>query len=308
MSWAIVAGAAVSVVGGAVANRQNKPASVSNESAITPEQHAALRSLLDRLQLPGGGVTPYNGRMSTGVTPGQQTSLAALEEQAMSSVRSGEEDRNFLRQAMADASKGTSPDTINSTFRDTVENPALKTFNEQTLPGVSKRFKGNSIFGSDAREAERRATMDLGDSLTSSRAKFSFDATESAKDRALRAALGGTGLLQQGGRNNVQSMLDLFGAHGMIAGQEQGGLDRGYQEFVRQRGENNTNIQHILQAIGMGTQNTVVNPGQPGFLTSAAPGIGNAYTQWMLSRMGKGGSGTTPAGGGIDWSLDSGMG
>lgn len=119
-----------------------------------------------------------------------------------------------------------------------------------------------------------------------------YDTAGRGADAAIRGQQALSGIDDQ----RLKAILALFGAGTTMQGQDQLGLDRQYARFRDTVGDNNTNIQQILQAIGLGTQNTVVNPGQPSFLTSAAPGIGQAFTQAALQRWlnPQSGTGTNP--------------
>jgi hypothetical protein len=169
----------------------------------------------------------------------------------------------------------------------------LQKFNEEILPGVTKRYRGSSIFGSDARAAYGKATSDLGSSLTGAKSKLLFDSREAAKNRKLQAA----GMIPGLDRNKMQALLDVFAAQGMLQGQAQGGLDREYAEFVRGLNREDINIDQQLRALGLSTTNTVVTPGQPGFITNAGAGVGSAFTQAALQRwLSGGGTGSTGSG------------
>lgn len=303
MPW----GFAAASVAGAVANHALNSGSSSRSSAdqmpaMTPEQQAALQQLL--AQLSGGRrtATPFNGSLSPNMG-GVNRSLAALEQQSMDSIARNDETRGRL-EGIADDS-GTD---IEAMFRDSVQNPLMKQFKEEIIPETTRRFGGMKAYGSDRQAMEGRDVNNLAGQLASSKSKLLFDATEARKNRALQA----TGMMPGLDMNNMSFIRDLLSGHMAGAGLEQGGIDRRYADLVRGDDAENTRIQQLLAALGMSTSNTVVRPGTPSFLNSAAPGAGNALTQWLLRNYGTTGSGGGGSGGGgyegINWNAESGLG
>lgn len=289
MPWGYVAGAAVSW--GLNEVTKDDP-SISNQSSATPEQQAALKALLARLQ-GGNGVTPFGGSFE-GATPGMEHSLAALEEwsKQMMANRAG-------MQGSANSFLGAQPENtdIEDVFKNSIQNPLEKEFNDVTSPGISKKFGGSSIFGSDAREADTKARSNLMSTLVGAKSKLKFDTMESAKNRALQKNALGVDLTKAGigADSEIGKLLGaIFGGQGVIHDTNMGANDRTYAEFVRQQGQGQTNISNILAALGLNPNNTVVTPGTPGLVTSAAPGIGQGVTQAMMNRW-LSSSGSTPA-------------
>lgn len=280
MSWAAVAGAAVGVVGGMLTDDGSAPAA-SNMPSMTPEQQQALRALLQRLQ-GGTGVTPYGGN-----TDGMEHSLAGLEEwskQMMLNRAGVQGSANSFMEAGPDATN------IDDMFKNSIENPLVQDFNENVIPGISKKFGGSSIFGTDARNADTKARSNLMSSLVGAKSKMQFDTTEAAKNRALQKNALGVDLTKAGlgADSEIGKMLS------MIFGGQSAVHDTNYAEFTRQQGQGQQNIQNILAALGLQPNNTVVTPGSQGFLTAAAPGIGQALTQSAMNRwLGTGSGGGT---------------
>lgn len=264
MPW----GAAVGALVGSVANNvlSDDQPSVSDRPSMTPEQQQALRNLLARLQGPNApGMAPYTATLN--VTPSGQPSLTALEQFSQDMMRSR-------------IDTGLDNTNIDQMFQDSVEQPAIRNFNQDVIPAIDKGYKGNSIFSSDRALARGRAGGDLASSLTAARSKMAFDASEAAKNRQIQRQ----GLAINQNQAIDQLLGQIFGGHITQDAAIQSGLDRTYQEFVRQQGAQNTNVSQILAALGLQPLNTVVTPGQPGLLTSAAPGIGQALTQYWLNQ------------------------
>lgn len=295
MPW----GAAVGALVGAVANSAlapDTPASASNRTAQTPEQEAALRQLIAHITGRTSATSTYGGPLSTGVTPGMRMSLAALEQQSLNGAGPGgmDEARSTLSRTMGDTASDTG-----DYFDKAVGNPETKRFMDEILPAITSRFRGNAAYGKDRTTAELKGASDLAGTLAGKRSEMVYNAREAAKNRSLTAA----SLVPGFDASKADLLYKLFGAQSGAQGLDQAALDRQYSEFVRgQKGEE-TNINQILAALGLNTVNTVVTPGQTGFLTAAAPGIGNAATQYAMryltdpNQRPYGGSNPAPAGG-----------
>lgn len=276
MTWGAIGSSAVGVIGTSLlSDKGGSSPSASSMPSMTPEQQAALAQLLQKLTGRDSATTPYGRQLSASMTPGQDRSLAALEELSMNSVRDMGRAKDTLNSAMSD----TGADTTDL-FTKSVENPARRSFELNTMPDIGRRFKGNAIFGDDARLAERNAANDLERNLAGSRSQMVYAAQQAAKDRALKAA----GMLPGMDQASVDILGKLFAAQLLPQQTQQSALDRLYQEFVRGQTGEQTNVSQILAALGLQPLNTVVTPGQPGFGTAAAPGIGSAFTQYALNR------------------------
>lgn len=287
MTWANVAGAAVGVIGGAMLGGGDTPSSASNMPSQTPEQQAALQQLLQLLTGRSNATTPYGGQLSAGMTGGQNASLAALEQQSMNAAEGFGNARATLDSAMNDTGTNTS-----EYFRTAVEDPAIKSFQERILPSITGRFAGNAAFGSDRIAAEGKAAGDLTSSLAGARSKMAFDSQEAAKTRRLTAA----GMVPGVNKTFSDMLTQLFTAQSVPQSIQQTALDKQYQEFQRQQAGGQTNINQILAALGLQPLNTVVTPGQPGFLTGMAPGFGQALAnRWLNPQTSAaGGSSSSP--------------
>lgn len=302
---AIAAGTAIY---GATQSRGSSP-SVSNQPSMSPEQQGALRTLLTRLQGGDPNGPAYGGQLTAGLSGLQNTSLSALEQMAMnnannatatpgSNIPGGQDMWNTIRGAMT-----ASPADTERLFSDTVEAPAIKDWNENVMPQITQQFRGSAGYGSDKVNFTEKAMGNLSGNLTSARSKMVYDATQAQQNRALQAAgmipgMAAAGSALQG--DQVSRLMQMLTAGSVPQQNAQAALSARYGEFQRQQAQGNTNISQILSALGLGTQNQVVNPGQQGFLTSMAPGIGQAGTQWLLNQKPGGGGTPSPNIGGPD--------
>lgn len=293
MPWGYVAGAVV----GAVANNVLKDdpggtaPGATDRPSMTPEQQAALQQLLARITGRSNATAPYTGSMSAGPNSGQRLSLAAMEQMAMNQA-GGPGSEGQARDTLGKAMSDTGTD-VGDYFENAIAKPETARFKNDILPSITARFKGNAAYGDDRLKAELGGAEDLMRTLTGKRSELTFNAKEAAKNRALQAA----GMVPGMDQSRMDMLFKLFGAQSGAQSIEQQALDRQYAEFIRQQKGEETNISQILAALGLQPLNTVVTPGQPGFLTSAAPGIGNAATQYALNYLTKPRGTTTPSGG-----------
>lgn len=78
------------------------------------------------------------------------------------------------------------PQDINQFFQDTVQDPLVRNFQEDILPGISRRFSSN-FFSSDRQDADARAQEELLRQLTQARSGFAYNSRESDLNRNLQA-------------------------------------------------------------------------------------------------------------------------
>ncbi len=266
----------------------SKPsASTSPHATMSPEQQQALQALLQRLG--GGGVNQYPGPTTT---PGQDLSLGALEQQALHSVDPASQVAIAKTRATLSDLQSESFNDPSKYFDSAIRDPAIKDFQERIMPGIGRRFAGNSIFGSDARTAERQATEDLTRGLSGERSKLEFQAKESNASRALGASQASTNLEHTVGgidSEKFAQLMKLFGAESIPFSQN-------YSEFTRQQGQNQTNIGDILAALGLKPfENiTTTTPGTSGILGpllssfAGSQGGSSAITGWLSGLFGGG--------------------
>lgn len=85
------------------------------------------------------------------------------------------------------------PQGFEEFYRTNISQPAIREFQEEILPGLDRRFAGQS-FSTDRGTVAQRATDDLSENLLASRSKLAFDTQQQALDRAMQA-LGMSGQL-----------------------------------------------------------------------------------------------------------------
>ena len=145
---------------------------------------------------------------------------------------------------------------IDEVFTSTVQDPLLRNFRENVLPGIGRKYGGN-FFGSDRREADTRASEDLIQTLSSERSRFSFNANEAAQNRRLGALNAIPGM--SAGATNFAQFGDL--------------------QYTRGQDAQDRRMQIINALLGVTGQQTIENiglvtPGQPGGLTAFLQGLG----------------------------------
>ena len=252
------------------------------QDTLTPEQSSALSALMARLGGGGGdGVTPYGGELTTQTSKLQNLSLAAMEQQAMNLVNPASES-NQAAKAYQDVI-GASPQDIQDYFQKSVETPLLRDFQTKVLPSITARFRGTAGFGSDRMMQERLATNDLTTNLAGALSSASLQALRDQQANKLSAASGLAGI--PGQRANVASTLLTGGA--VPQATEAANKAALYNEFVRQQGSKQTNIQNILAALGIRSFENVnvVKPGQPGLIQGLAGGVGQGLGMYAAKAM-----------------------
>lgn len=190
-------------------------------STMTPEQQALMRTLIQQLGGVGGGGGGASGFAPTGkggrqalldsvaaknsvnggpplpngnmdiaggnfLADAENTSLAGLEERAMLRATGGlenESDKALLELIKGRGQPGDTTDFFDTNIRD----PALRDFEQNIQPNISRKFGGSSFFSSERQKADADASHDLISSLTQARSKLAFDERTAASDRLLRA-------------------------------------------------------------------------------------------------------------------------
>ena len=212
-------------------------------SLLSPEQQQLLKF-----------ITPYltgSFGQDSQLNQTEGTSLAALEELALSGVR-GEGPTGAAGGALTDIlSRG--PTDINDFFNTSVRDPMLEEFEQTILPDIGKRFAGE-FFSGERQQAERSARDDLLSSLFRERARVALEGRRQDDQSTLQAADAAT--------NRDQGILNLLSTLFTA-----GGASRGFQQ---------QQIENILAALGLSTQENVVtvNPGSEGLLSSFLGGGG----------------------------------
>lgn len=234
--------------------------STSTRSLLTPEQEAALRRLISGLGADIDNIPQFGGQP----TDLERLSLSALEQQAMDSVTGQSELRRTATEALIGQITGQ-PDDFNEYFRESIQNPALRSFEEEVLPGIGRRFTGANFFGSERARADDYARGRLIDSLAGERARLGFQSRESAKNRSL-SALGIVPEYENAPIRNLTSLLE--------AGQ--GVSDRSYQRFLDQEEIRRGRIQELLNALNVRGRENIVRstPGTTGLVSSFLQGGG----------------------------------
>ena len=253
---------------------------VKDLSTLTPEQQKILKQILGQFGAQGGAdfqPEGFGGDLSAGLGDLEQTSLAALEQSALSSA----DPNNVLNQA-GEALKGIfsgGQSDVTDFFNTNIRDPALQSFEETVLPGISRDFGGANFFSSERQDADDRARRDLTTGLSSARADVNLRSRESNLDRILQGIGLAPGLESAG----TDSLLKFLEAGGVERGVRQDALDREFGEFGRVQDEKFKRLQAILAALGLQGKENVVTalPGSSGFITdiiAAAAGADRSTT------------------------------
>ena len=219
-------------------------AQFENLSLATPEQSKALKDLLAFLTS-AGQPEGFGGDLVAGLSDLENTSLAALEENALSRGAGGTPTQQLATTTL-EGILTAEPTDFQDFFKSSVQDPALKTFEEEILPGIGAKNAKN-FFSSERLTQEDRAREDLQQNLNSERGKFAFATNESNQNRKLQAL----GLVDEITGAPIDQAIKLLEAGQVPRQIEQAGLTAEYGEFLRVQEEKARRIEQILSALNV---------------------------------------------------------
>jgi hypothetical protein len=218
----------------------------------TPWQQELGRKL--GRELKGGPESrEYTGQLpgTAGLSDLQQLSLTGLE-RALGGEGVLKEQEEFISSVLDPERRQKQ---MQEYFEQTVQEPMMESFREDIIPGIRQQYAPSGYWSGHRVKAEEEAMEDLIDSLTRERTRMSYEAEQSALDRALQAAGMGSPT-----------------ARGFERGLRLGGIPRGvtregreaeYEEWLRQRDEEDEWLREVMGALGLsGIEPYAI--GQPG--------------------------------------------
>jgi len=232
-------------------------AEITSQSTLTPEQQEALKKLLAQLtgdQGIGGDVPAFGGDLNIGQSGTTQNLLAEL---IGGTGRTGATDDIISQFLTGD------PTDVESLFKESIQEPLIRTFQDEILPSIDRRFASSGFFGSERGKSVERSTEDLLQTLVGEKSKAVFGAEEAAKGRALQALSPSLNF-----SSGVTRQIGDIGSQ--ETGLEERNVARNFEEFARQQAQRTQQIQQLLAAIGtQGTENiATVTPGKEGAINS----------------------------------------
>lgn len=231
---------------------------VKQVSRLSPGQQRFLDTILIPLLTQGAqgipsslfpGFPTFNEQVP-GLTGGQMTSLAGLERLAgeigSGTGGGGGETLAEANRAIQQFLRGGgefNQEGFEEFFRTGIQGPALRSFQEDVLPAISRGTAQSGFFGSARREADARAREDLLQGLTEQRGQLAFASEQAAQDRLLRAA----GLAPELVGGEASTLLQtLIGANL--------GRDVLVQQFEGRRDEFNRQLNEVFRRLGLSSQ------------------------------------------------------
>lgn len=190
----------------------------------------SVRTLGDLSKLFQQGTGAQAVEKSLGTTP---TDLAQQASGVLSNLGPQPQLSADAQQALAQILSGN-PQDFEKFFKASVQDPAIRQFQEQVLPQISRKF-ANQFFGSDRQRADQLATRDLLRSLTEARAGLAFKTDQAARERqAQGVSLAEQDLqrLTQGRGIDAQTLTNLIGQFSQQSAQ-QGALGQRAVESAR---------------------------------------------------------------------------
>ena len=248
------------------------------QSRLSGEQKQILRKQLLPYFTQEGPLSefegaPFPGEFTAPLSGLEQLSLEGLEERARGLI-SGETTTptQAASTALTDILQGGGGRDFEEFFRETIREPALEQFEEDIIPGISRRF-AQDFFGGERIQAEESAREDLIDALTRARAGLAFEERGSSLDRMLQAAGLAPGITSA----ETGELTTLLGAGGVPRAVEQAELGAEYQDFLRRREEQSRRVNQMLSSLGIPMQENIVlqSGGSEGLLSAFAPAVGS---------------------------------
>ena len=253
----------------------------SQQSDMNPQQLALLQQLLSGLNTGGTSATtaPYTGQLTAAANPVQGTSLAAMEQAALTAAQPG-----GTNAASATALTGVmnqKPQDITSYIQKAIVDPTMQAFNQQIMPAIDQRFAGQSGFGSDKAIQEGIAAGNAATGIGSAASTAAMNALQNQQQNTISAAES----LTSTNTANTNQAISLNTAGNAAQTAAQAPLTTQYNAYLNTQQQQQQNIQNILSALGLQSftnVNTVV-PGQSGLLQGLAgnAGIGSAVASLL---------------------------
>lgn len=236
---------------------------------VTPEQASAYDALLK--ELGGAASTQYGGQLGAPLSSLETTSLAGLEQAALAAAQP---DSAYARGENALAGiLGAGPQDFTDYYKKAVEEPFLREFNEQVLPGISRRFAPSGFYSSDRIRQDELAQRNAAEGLGRTYAELAYKARQDDTTNKLAAL----GLLPQvaGARSSALAGFLQAGAVPREAAALNNQLQ--YEEFVRQQAQAEDRRKALIAALGIPQfENIAVQKGgSTGVLGGVAQGVGS---------------------------------
>lgn len=214
---------------------------------------------------PGPAFMPSGGVLAPGLTSGQMTSLAALEQQALGGNSGLQDAKGTLSKIIRSGDSGSGD--FENFYQSSILDPALKDFSEKVQPAIGRKYAESGFFSNERRRADETAGANLMDSLHRQRTGLALG----AREQALQAM----GLLPSFDALERAPYWDVLRAGEYSRGVDRELIEAERQEFLRRFVDQpDKRIAQVLAALGLNTfQNFAsVTPGNEGLLAGILQG------------------------------------
>ena len=185
------------------------------------------------------------------------------------------------------------PTSTLNMFQKSIYDPAMKEFNEETLPQIAELFAGRGSFDSGGTlHTMTESAEDLMGSLMGTKASMLDSAKNAWDNMEMNKFLGINSLLPGvAGAKTSNVTAGLAGLpYAMAAGDTQQGLNQAeinemITKWTQGQPYNNPYLNILQMALGTPAITPVVNGGSTGFLDAMAPGIGMAGGAKLMSML-----------------------
>lgn len=244
-------------------------ASFSTQSTTSPVQQDLLSQLAALLG--GGQIQPAQGTFSAPLSPLQQTSLAALEQSALSPTFGESFTGNQVTAPQIDST---------AAFQKGVVEPVTSDFLNKTLPATAGKYGAGAggAFSSDAMMARQMASENTSRALAQAGSQFAYDAAKANQGAQLQADLSNQALRERQPMNYLNALIGLLGAGGV----EQ---QQGQQQIAGSYAAGTDFLRLLLGAATQPTQQTtgVGTGGSSGILPGLIQAGGTLGAAYLLS-------------------------
>jgi hypothetical protein len=212
-------------------------ATFSTDATIAPSQNQLLNDLVGLLEtgVTPAGVQSYGGTYSAPLSPVQNASLAALEEQALT---------RFGGQFEAQAGYQAPKIDATEAFRTGVVQPVTDDFLGRVLPGIAGKYGAGAggAFSSDSLQARQTAGENTSRALAQQGSQFALGAGQANQQADIDAARIRSGA--PGGF--VNALLGILTGGGIQRDQAQQQVTGEYGNFLNQIDQRNKIIQQFI--------------------------------------------------------------
>jgi len=259
--------------------------STLNQAGLTtPQSDASVDASTTLTGIPG-----YSGDMTAGAS-GLQTQTFDY----LSSILGGNDSANnaltnFLNKYSGGyTTKAFDPTSTLDLFQSSVYDPAMKSFNEETLPQIAELFAGRNSFDSGSTQyTMTKSAEDLMADLMGtkasmlSEAKNAWDTNETSKFNSINSLLSGAASTLT--NDQLAAVSSALSAGDTQQSLNQADINELITKWTQEQPYNNPYLSLLQIALGTNATDTVSSGGTTGLLSSLLPGMGYGGGAYLMN-------------------------